>query len=137
VANRPDEDALFRIAGNDHRTVAAALLESLGRVQSQPCFLLGLAVAGIATVREDGPDLRLEEANLLRRRRHRPRDDRTGRPQPGRQSQNEQTVPHESARVGAATGKRHSSLAMGWASLGRMAKGRLAISCTTACGSMP
>ena len=76
AVNQFEQRAAFRFAGNDHRTILAALQHQPTQTQIQPALqLLALAVAIEAVRLEDGPDVFLEG----QRRRS---EDRDGHEQP-------------------------------------------------------
>ena len=64
VADRPDQQALVRVAGHDRRAGVAPAAEALPAVEQEPAAQLlgGARVALAALRRQHGPDLRLEES---------------------------------------------------------------------------
>ena len=71
VAHRLDEQALLGIAGDDGRAADAALFPAASPVEGQPDLRRAArrAVALVAVVGEDRPDLAFEELELILRRR--------------------------------------------------------------------
>ena len=68
VADRPEQQALIRLAGDDHRSAITALDQAAPPIQRQAALgLVAAVVALVAMLGEDGSNVFLEKLDLLRR----------------------------------------------------------------------
>ena len=66
VADRPEQQTLIRLAGDDHRPTIAALGQADPPIQRQPALgLVAAVVALVAMLGEDGSNVFLEKLDLL------------------------------------------------------------------------
>ena len=68
MADRPEQQALIRLAGDDHRPAITALDQAVPPIQRQPAFGLVAAVVALVTMLgESRSNIFLEKLDLLRR----------------------------------------------------------------------